>query len=338
MTGSHLVIEQLGNLSIKMNAEGLNATEMQTLTLTASESTELFVYRWLPSEPCKAVVQIAHGLAEHAGRYGRLAEALSAAGYAIYANDHRGHGRTCKSKDELGFFAAQNGWRLCLDDLWTINRHIAAQHPGLPILLLGHSMGATLAQQFIGEHGDALAGVVLSGSGGEPTLLAAVGRFIMHVERWRLGGRGRSKLAQALTFEAFNKQFAPSRTAFDWLSRDPAEVDKYVADPLCGFSASVQLWIDLIEGGKAAASIANLARIPRTLPIYVIAGARDPVGGNTKQLEPMLAGYRAARLNVQHRFYPEARHELFNETNRDEVTRDLIEWMDGVVAANDFSA
>lgn len=318
---------------MKMNAEGLNATEMQTLTVIASDGTELFVYRWFPSGPCKAVVQIAHGLAEHAGRYGRLAEALSAAGYAIYANDHRGHGRTCKSKDELGFFAARNGWRLCVDDVWTISRHIATQHPGLPILLLGHSMGATLAQQFIGEHGDALAGAVLSGSGGEPTLLAALGKWIMRIERLRVGPRGRSTLAQALTFGAFNKQFAPSRTAFDWLSRDPAEVDKYVADDLCGFPASVQLWIDLIEGGKAAASIATLARTPRTLPIYVIAGARDPVSGNTKQLRPMIAGYRAAVLNVQHRFYPEARHELFNETNRDEVTRDLIGWMDGVVTS-----
>lgn len=314
-----------------MKAEGLNATQMQTLIITASDGTELFVYRWLPPGPCKAVVQIAHGLAEHAGRYGRLAEALNAAGYAVYANDHRGHGRTCKSKDDLGFFAAQNGWRLSVDDLWTVNRHLAAQHPDLPLVLLGHSMGATLAQQFIGEHGDALAGVVLSGSGGQPTLLAAVGRFIMRIERWRLGGRGRSKLAQALTFESFNRQFTPSRTAFDWLSRDPAEVDKYVADPLCGFSASVQLWIDLIDGGKAASSAANLARIPKALPIYVIAGARDPVSGNTKQIEPMLAAWKSAGLNVQYRFYPEARHELFNETNRDEVTRDLIEWVNDAV-------
>ena len=305
---------------------------MQTSSLTATNGAELFVYAWLPPRPCRGVVQIAHGLAEHAGRYARLAEALNAAGYAVYANDHRGHGRTCKSKDELGFFAAQNGWRLCLDDLWTVNRHIVAQHPGVPLVLLGHSMGATLAQQFIGEHGDTLAGVVLSGSGGQPPVLAALGRWIMRIERWRLGARGRSKLAQALTFEAFNKQFAPSRTAFDWLSRDAAEVDKYVADPLCGFSASVQLWLDLIDGGKAAASPAHRARIPKTLPIYVIAGARDPVSGKTKQLEPMLAAWKAAGLNVQHRFYPEARHELFNETNRDEVTRDLIRWLDGVVA------
>ena len=302
--------------------------QTQTFTLTVTEGFELFVYGWLPSGKPKAVVQIAHGLAEHAGRYARLAQALTAAGFGVYTNDHRGHGKTCKSEDQLGFFAERNGWRLCLDDLWMLNRHIATAHPGAPIFLLGHSMGATMAEQFMAEHGNALAGVVLSGSSGQPTLLAAIGRLITRIERWRVGPRGRSKLAQSLTFEAFNKPFAPSRTRFDWLSRDPAEVDRYVGDPLCGFSGSVQLWIDLIEGGRAASSSRNRARIPGTLPIYIIAGTRDPVSENTKQLQKMLAAYKVARLNVQHRFYPEARHELFNETNRDEVTQDLIAWMD----------
>ena len=279
-------------------------------------------------------MQIAHGLAEHARRYARLAQALTAAGFGVYANDHRGHGKTCRSEDQLGFFAERDGWRLCLDDLWRLNRHIATEHPSTPIFLLGHSMGATMAEQFMAEHGDALAGVVLSGSGGEPTWLAAVGRLITRIERWRVGSRGRSKLAQSLTFEAFNKPFAPSRTAFDWLSRDPAEIDRYVGDPLCGFSASVQVWIDLIDGGRAASSSRNRARIPRTLPIYIIAGTRDPVSGNTKQLQKMLAAFKAARLNVQHRFYPEARHELFNESNREEVTRDLIAWMDSSLKIN----
>jgi alpha-beta hydrolase superfamily lysophospholipase len=163
-------------------------------------------------------------------------------------------------------------------------------------------------------------------------MLAAIGRLIMRLERWRVGPRGHSKLVQALTFEAFNRQFAPCRTASDWLSRDPAEVDKYVSDPFCGFPASLQLWIDLFDGWAAASNPAHRARIPKTLPIYVIAGALDPVSGKTKQLQPLLAACKAAGLkNVQHHFYPEARHELFNETNRDEVTRDLIAWLNGIV-------
>jgi alpha-beta hydrolase superfamily lysophospholipase len=301
-------------------------------TLPATDGLELFVYRWLPEQTPIAVVQIAHGLAEHAGRYARLAESLTAAGYAVYANDHRGHGRTAKSSGDLGFFAEQNGWQKCVGDLWQLNRHMATVHPGLPIVLLGHSMGSTLAEQVMSEHGDALAGVVLSGANGKPTSLAAVGRGIARTERLRLGARGKSKLIQALTFDAFNKKFTPARTAFDWLSRDPAEVDKYVADPLCGFPSTVQLWIDLLEGWEAVSSAAHRKRVPKDLPIYVIAGGRDPVSGNTRQLEAWLADYRAAGFSrLEHRFYPEARHELLNETNRDEVTADLIRWLKEVL-------
>lgn len=301
---------------------------ISTFTLATADGTDLFVYHWLPAGQSRAVVQIAHGLAEHAGRYARLAEALTGAGYAVYANDHRGHGRTAKSADELGWFAEDDGWQKCVDDLWQVNRHIAATHPSLPIVVLGHSMGSTLAEQLMGDHGDALAGVVLSGANGKPTALAKVGGVITRAERVRLGPRGRSKLVQSLTFDAFNKKFAPARTVFDWLSRDAAEVDKYVADPLCGFPATVQLWIDLLEGWNAVSQPAHRERVPKALPLYVIAGGRDPVSGNTRQLGPWLAEYKAAGVaNLTHRFYPDARHELFNETNRDEVTRELIEWL-----------
>jgi alpha-beta hydrolase superfamily lysophospholipase len=311
-----------------------------TFTLTTPDGVDLFVYRWLPNggprnDRPKAVVQIAHGLAEHAARYARLAAALNAAGYAVYANDHRGHGRTVKSAADLGFFAERDGWRKCVDDLWQLNRHVAAAHPGLPIVLLGHSMGSTLAEQFMGDpdHGDALAGVVLSGANGKPTLLAKIGSAITRAERLRLGARGKSKLVQSLTFDAFNKKFAPARTAFDWLSRDPAEVDKYVADPLCGFPATVQLWLDLLQGWAAVSRVAHRNRVPKALPLYLISGGRDPVSANTRQLGPWMAEYRAAGgVNVTYKFYPDARHELFNEINRDEVTTDLIGWLDQVVA------
>lgn len=311
-----------------------------TFTLTTPDGVDLFTYCWLPPEQArnaqpKAVVQIAHGLAEHAARYARLAGALTSAGYAAYANDHRGHGRTEKSADDLGFFAERDGWRKCVDDLWQLNRHIAAKHPGLPIVLLGHSMGSTLAEQLMGDpgRGNALAGVVLSGANGKPTFLAKIGGAITRAERARLGARGKSKLVQSLTFDAFNRNFAPARTAFDWLSRDPAEVDKYVADPLCGFPATVQLWMDLLGGWAEVSRAAHCNRVPRALPLYLIAGGRDPVSGNTRQLGPWMADYRAAGLvNLTHKFYPEARHELFNESNRDEVTADLIGWLDQVIA------
>ena len=302
-----------------------------SFTLTAADGVALFVHGWRPGTTARCVVQIVHGLAEHGARYERLARALTDAGYAVYAADHRGHGRTVRTPEDFGFFAARDGWGKCLEDLRQVNRRIAADNPGVPLILLGHSMGSLMAQHFIGAQGDALAGVVLSGSSGKPSALAAAGRLIGRLERLRLGRRGHSALMQALSFGAFNKQFAPARTPFDWLSRDAAEVDKYIADPLCGFPASVQLWIDLLDGLGEATSARRQARIPKRLPIYVISGSRDPVGGNTRSVAQLLAAYRRAGLErVAHRFYADARHELFNETNRDEVTRDLIAWFNGL--------
>jgi len=300
-----------------------------TFTFAAQDGSAIFVYCWLPevrpkdAQP-KATVQIVHGLAEHAGRYCRVAEALTAEGYAVYASDLRGHGRTARNADDLGFFAERAGWRKCLDDLWQVNRRIAAEN-SVPIVLLGHSMGSTMARQLMAEHGNALAGVVLSGSSGQPTPMALGGRLLARVEKLRLGTRGRSSPIRALTFDAFNQLFQPSRTRFDWLSRDAAEVDKYAADPLCGFTPTTQLWIDLLD---AWADIArSCAGVPRSLPVYVISGSDDPVSERTKMLQPMLAQYRAAGLSVEHKFYSDARHELLNETNRDEVTHDLVAWL-----------
>jgi alpha-beta hydrolase superfamily lysophospholipase len=303
--------------------------QASTFTLTTPDGVSLFVYRWLPDAPPKAVVQIAHGLAEHAARYARVAEALARAGYAVYADDHRGHGRTARTPAELGLFAERGGWKKCIDDLWLLNRRIATDHPGVPIVLLGHSLGSFMAQYFISEHGDALAGAVLSASNGKPPPIAPIGLVLARLERLRLGQRGHSPLMQALFFGAFNKPFKPARTAFDWLSRDPAEVDKYIADPLCGFESTVQLYIDLLEGLRETAKPSRQARIPKDLPIYIFNGSRDPVSDNIGQL---IGAYRAAGIKpVFHEVYPDGRHESLNETNRDAVTRDLIAWLDGVI-------
>jgi alpha-beta hydrolase superfamily lysophospholipase len=313
-------------------------TSDQPFKMTAADGVEIYVHRWPASSPpkAKAVVQIIHGLAEHAGRYARLAAALNADGYSVYAADLRGHGSTApgnntdKAAADLGFFAATDGWRKCLNDLWQLNRLAAQENPGLPIMLLGHSMGSTFARQFMSEHGDSLSAVILSGASGQPNALTQSGRLTARLERMRLGPRGHSKLIQSLTFDAFNKRFQPARTRFDWLSRDPAEVDKYVADPLCGFTASSQLWVDMLD---AWADISRSCEsVPRSLPIYVISGTHDPVSAGTKALLPMLAQFRAAGLQVESKFYPEARHELLNETNREEVTRDLVQWISVVLS------
>ena len=219
------------------------------------------------------------------------------------------------------------GWDKVVGDLWTLNRLIAAEQPGTPIVLLGHSLGSFLARGFIGEHSGALAGVALSGSSGRPPMIATLGRLIAREERLRLGKRGKSDPVFQMWFGDFNKPFKPARTPFDWLSRDEKEVDAYVEDPFCGFPFTTQLAIDVLDALPRVTSRESLARIRKDLPIYVFSGERDPVGANIQGLIADLKAMAFTQLTI--RLYPGARHETLNETNRDEVTRDLVAWLDG---------
>lgn len=296
-------------------------------TLRADDGASLFARRWLPEGHVRAVLQIAHGLSEHSGRYARLAHALNAAGYAAYAADLRGHGPNAAQAD-LGHFADEGGWGKVVGDLWTLNRAIAAEQPGAPIMFLGHSLGSFLARSFLAQHSDALAGAALSGSSGKPPPIAALGRIVAREERLRLSRRGKSDPIFAMWFGGFNKAFSPARTPFDWLSRDEREVDAYIGDPLCGLPFTTQLAIDVLDALPRVTSRENLAAIRKDMPIYVFSGERDPVGANIQGLIADLKAAGFTRLTT--RLYPGARHETLNETNRDEVTRDLIAWLDGV--------
>jgi alpha-beta hydrolase superfamily lysophospholipase len=285
------------------------------------------VLQWLPVREPRAAVQVAHGLAEYSDRYERLGIALAEAGYAVYAGDLRGHGPACPPAD-LGFFAPSEGWRRCLDDLWTVNRRIAHDLAGLPVVFMGHSLGSIMGQQFIAEHGADLAGAILSGTSGPPPPILPFGQLLARFERWRLGPRGHSAILRKMLFDDFNKPFKPARTEFDWLSRDSAEVDKYIADPLCGFPFTVQLAIDLLDALGPIAGAQMIERIPKDLPIYVFSGSRDPVG---EKIQGLIDAYRIAGVkNVTTHIYPDGRHEMLNETNRDEVVRDLIGWLDTI--------
>jgi alpha-beta hydrolase superfamily lysophospholipase len=309
-----------------------SAARSDTFRLAVDDGVELFVYRWLPAGAPRAVVQIAHGMAEHAGRYARVAAQLTLAGYAVYAADHRGHGRTALAPGDLGYFADDNGWLRAVDDLYALRRRIAEDHPVLPVFAFGHSMGSMMLQQYLFSHGDSIAGAVLSGAGGGRTLLALGGAALAWGERARLGPRGRSPLLQYMTFGDYNRAFRPTRTEFDWLSRDEAEVDKYVADPLCGFAFTVQGWLDVLRGILQIERADHLRRIPQWMPLYVFSGELDPVGDRGRGVRRLLDALRRAGLHdVAHRLYPGARHEMLNETNRDEVQRDLIAWLDGAL-------
>ncbi|MEK8079771.1 alpha/beta hydrolase [Pseudomonas sp. XK-1] len=299
----------------------------ETFWLTSTDAAPIYVNRWYAAaQPPRAVLMVAHGMAEHSGRYGRFAEALVAAGFEVYAHDQRGHGKTAEH-GLLGQYAEQDGWNLVVGDLARLNHHIRQQHPHTPIFLLGHSMGSYIGQAYLMQHSCSLQGAILSGSNYQPMALYRIAELLARFERWRQGPSGRSGLLEFATFGSFNKRFKPNRTDFDWLSRDPAEVDKYVNDPLCGFRCVNQLWVDLFAGLQQITPRDNLAQIDSSLPLLVIGGACDPVSDG-KRLADLAEALRAAgNPHVQLQLYPDARHEVLNESNRDEVTAYIIDWL-----------
>ncbi|MDT0212432.1 alpha/beta hydrolase [Rothia sp. ARF10] len=301
--------------------------ESSTIAVSAADGTPLHTYRWLPDGPPRAIVQISHGMAEHAGRYARFARALTDAGYAVYANDHRGHGLTGSASDR-GHFADHDGWDTVVRDLGTVTEFAQTEHPGVPVVLFGHSMGAMLARSYAAIHGSRLAGLILSAnSGANP--LAPVGVAVSALQSRLRGRRHPSGLMDSLSFGSFNAAFKPNRTSADWLSRDEAEVDAYVADPLCGFVMSTTFYGDLAGGLRSILRKSAYAAVPTDLPILLMSGEKDPVGNGGKGPREVEAGYREAGVtDVTSRIYPDARHELLNETNRDEVTADVLAWLD----------
>lgn len=308
--------------------------QQSTFTFDGYDGLTVHVYKWAPDGDAKGVLQIAHGMAEHGGRYGRLAEVMTGAGYVVYANDHRGHGKTIPAGQAPGHMANRDGWTKAVADVQTLNRRIADENPGLPIVFFGHSMGSFMGQQMLYEHPGAMKGAILSGSNGKPPAIATIGKALARVERLRVGRGSSSGVLTMMSFGDFNKRFKPNRTEFDWLSRDPDEVDKYVDDPLCGFPVSTQCWVDFIDALGVIASPQNQSLVPKDMPVFAFSGDMDPVGDMGAGVQRLVEDYRAAGLtDVTVTLYPEGRHEMVNETNRDEVMGDVLAFCERVVSA-----
>lgn len=288
---------------------------------------------WRPAGEVRGVVQVIHGMAEHSARYDRLAQALTVAGYAVYAHDLPGHGPQATGRDR-GHFADRRGWRVAVSSVREVQRLAQREQGGKPLFMLGHSMGSFLLQHYVADSGATLAGAVFSATTGDFGPTRAVALALMRIEAMLYGLRHPSALGETLSFRAFNRRFRPARTPFDWLSRDAAEVDRYVADPHCGFRVTAGLWIDLLEAGARLTAPVRLRRIPKTLPVLMIAGSEDPVSQGHRGPRALERAYLQVGLrDVTVKIYPEARHELFNDLCRDEATTDLVAWLDARLAA-----
>jgi alpha-beta hydrolase superfamily lysophospholipase len=281
-----------------------------TFTYPSEDGAQITAYRWDPPGAPRAVVQLTHGMGEYVQRYEHVARALNDAGYVVYGQDHRGHGASVISEPgQLG----EGGWPALVDDIGGLSARIRDNGPGLPLVLLGHSMGSFAVQQYLLRHSWEVDAAVLTGTAAIDLLEHAL------------------DLDQPLDLTMFNAPFAPARTDYDWLTRDEAIVDAYVADPLCGFGLDPASAKQMFEGARALADPAEVANINPDLPVYIAAGELDPVNGGLTLLTPLADRLKQGGLtDVTVVTYPDARHEILNETNRDEVIGALISWLDRV--------
>jgi alpha-beta hydrolase superfamily lysophospholipase len=280
---------------------------LSTFTYPSADGTQITAYKWAPPGEPLAVVQITHGMGEHARRYDHVARAFNDAGYVVYAQDHRGHGASMASgPGELG----DGGWAALLDDIGRLTTVIRAEYPGRPVVLLAHSMGSFAVQQYLLDHSSDTDAVILTGTAAIDLLEPAL------------------DLDQPLDLTMFNAPFAPARTDYDWLSRDETIVDAYVADPHCGFGLDPASGKQMFTGARRLADPAQVAAIRHDLPVYIAAGEKDPANAGLSLLTPVRDRFEAAGLNdVTMVTYLDARHEILNETNRDEVLGAMIDWV-----------
>ena len=286
------------------------AIHERTFQFTGAEGAQIAGFRWADAGVTpRAVLQVAHGMGEHARRYQAPLAPLIAAGWVIYADDHRGHGLTAPDAEALGDFGA-TGPELIVEDIRRLTSLARAEHADLPLILMGHSLGSLFAQAYVFDHSRAIDGLVLSGT-------VAFGDRTgprRRLDEWAVDGEAQ-------------------RTPFDWLSRDPAEVDAYIADPLCGFSPKPGAEASFARLAARLRDPAQIARIRQDLPIYVVVGDKDPINEELRLLAPLVERYRAADLtDLTVKVYPGGRHEMLNETNRAEVVADLTAWLERVAS------
>jgi len=302
--------------------------------ITCADGHLMPVYSWLPAGDIKAVLHITHGMAEYGLRYAPTAILLAEKGFAVYANDHRGHGPEVAPANvqqgnlgKLGL-TGDNWFYKQIDDLRLVIQHHKNTHPGKKILLMGHSMGSFLSQRYFQLHGSTIDGLILSATNGQPDPLLPFGIMVAWLQMKIQGKNHRSHLIDKLSFQQFNKSFAPNRTDHDWLSRDENAVDKYLADPLCGYVCSASFFYYFFKGISHTLNKKNIQFIPKNIPVYAFAGDRDPVGLRGKGFLQLIAKWKAAGVqDISYNLYKNGRHEMLNDINRQEVLDNLLTWI-----------
>jgi alpha-beta hydrolase superfamily lysophospholipase len=301
---------------------------MDSLKITTSDGVEIQTYSWLPPGKPLAILQIAHGMQEHAQRYDHFARWMNRYEVAVYAHDHIGHGSSVRSMEDISHFPRKDDWQRSVDILHLISGKIKEDHPGIPLIVLGHSMGSALVQSYMIRFGKEADGYILSGAIRQSMFLATVGVIIVQglaaLFRWN----DRSRLIISLGYGQYNKYFKPNRTECDWLCRDNKIVDEYISSPLCGVPLTNSFYLNFFRGFRHIASHRNLKKIPNGKPVLIIAGKSDPAGFFGKapvKISQLLTEYAKAKVDLK--LYPDCRHEILNEINKEEVYNDILRWI-----------
>lgn len=290
--------------------------------------TSIHALKCVPDGKPRAVVQIAHGIAEHIDRYRPFMEFLADNGFVAAGNDHLGHGKSIRVPEEQGFFAEKDGWWRAVDDMDKLHDIMSKEYPELPYVLFGHSMGSFLTRTYLIKHPDKYDGVILSGTGHQSPALVLGGNAAASVMAKLNGAMGDGTKLDSLAFGSYLSKIENPRTKFDWLSRDAEQVDKYIADPLCGFVGKIGLYRDMMQGIKFITDKKNIAQMSKEKPVYFMSGDGDPVGDYGKGVERAYKAFCDAGLHdVFMRLYPGGRHEMLNETNKEQVYQDILNWL-----------
>lgn len=295
---------------------------------SVSGLADIHAASYLPEGEIKAVVQAVHGMAEHLERYEPFAEALCAEGIAFYINDHLGHGQSVSSASELGYFGEKDGWKYFVEDAHKLTGIIKAENPDKPLIFFGHSMGSFVARAYSLKYADEINGVIYCGTAG-PNPAAGAGIALTKIIAKIKGSHHRSKLIDKVGFGTYNSKFE-GRTAFDWLSRDNEQVDKYIADELCGFLFTARGYGDLFALLSYVSSKEWFEGLSKELPVLIISGAMDPVGEYSKGIDKVYNSLvQAGKKNIEKILYPDARHEILNEKACfAQVCNDVMRWID----------
>lgn len=305
----------------------------ERLHLTTDDQHRIGIHHWPCAEKdSRGVLVWLHGMAEHGGRYGALAEHLNALGWHLYCPDHRGHGDSISAVAPKGHFADSNGWQCVIDDACAVVEWAQQRHPQLPCVLGGHSMGSFIALGTAQHCGDSLAGLILCASDYHPGFYYRMMQLPIRMVRMKNGKRGTSGLLNKMTFGTWAKQVTDSRTDFDWLSAVPDQVQQYIDDDLCGFDCSTETWLQLVTGLQQVHSVNQLAELPEDLQVLLVGGESDPMSSMGKGMMALESVLHAMEQPVEAHFWPEGRHEILNDCCRDEVQEVIAGWLGKRVA------